>query len=260
MERVCRHLADSSVCPRCGAQDETVCHVLRDCPIAVGVWRELDRGTLFGVSIWMIWKSRNESIFTNSNLTPPQIAQRSLRWNDAVREAFEHDARCFGDRGLRRWEFVVWEPGPMDEITINTDGSYSPALNRATAGGIIRTNDGKGLAAFKMNLGHCSITRAEIRGAITGLELAWEYGFRSVELQLDSQAAISLLSSTTVPEHQQAAEVIHFHNLCRRDWRISIRHVFREANKAADFWLARVMSSLLVPTFFLFQIVILVTS
>ncbi|CAN1789673.1 Putative ribonuclease H protein At1g65750 [Linum perenne] len=86
-----------------------------------------------------------------------------------------------------------------------------------------------------MNLGHCSITRAEIRGAITGLELAWDYGFRNVELQLDSQAAISLLSSSAVPDHQQAAEVIHFQNLCRRDWRISIRHVFREANKAADF-------------------------
>ncbi|CAN1127072.1 Putative ribonuclease H protein At1g65750 [Linum perenne] len=65
-----------------------------------------------------------------------------------------------------------------------------------------------------MNLGQCSITRAEIRGAITGLELAWNYGFRRVELQVDSQAAISLLSSQTVPEHQ---------------------HVFHEANNAANF-------------------------
>ncbi|CAN1143254.1 hypothetical protein LINPERHAP2_LOCUS13513 [Linum perenne] len=41
-----------------------------------------------------------------------------------------------------------------------------------------------------MNLGQCSLTRAEIRGAITGLELAWDYEFRSVEIQIDSQAAI----------------------------------------------------------------------
>ncbi|CAN1789663.1 Putative ribonuclease H protein At1g65750 [Linum perenne] len=258
VERVRRHLVDSSICPRCGARAETVCHVLRDCPIAIGVWRELgfdttrsswrgsvadwfsnvlwgDRGTLFGVALWMIWKSRNESIFTDSNPTPPQIAQRSLRWYEAVSEAFERDARCFGDRGLKHWEFVAWEPGPVDMVIINTDGSYSPGRNRAAAGGIIRNYEGRGLVAFTMNLGHCSITRAEIRGAITGLELAWDYGFRNVELQLDSQAAISLLSSSAVPDHQQAAEVIHFQNLCRRDWRISIRHVFREANKAADF-------------------------
>ncbi|CAN1143255.1 Putative ribonuclease H protein At1g65750 [Linum perenne] len=138
----------------------------------------------------MIWKFRNESIFTNSNLTPPQIAQRSLRWNDAVSEAFERDTRCFGDRGLRRWEFIAWELGPVDGVAINTDGSYSPALNKASAGGIIRTNDGRGLVAFTMNLGQCSLTRAEIRGAITGLELAWDYEFRSVEIQIDSQAAI----------------------------------------------------------------------
>ncbi|CAN1169067.1 hypothetical protein LINPERPRIM_LOCUS19575, partial [Linum perenne] len=43
------------------------------------------------------------------------------------------------------------------------------------------------------------------------------------------------LSSAAIPEHQQAAEVIHFRNLCRRDWRITICHIFREANKAADF-------------------------
>ncbi|CAN1147970.1 Putative ribonuclease H protein At1g65750 [Linum perenne] len=65
-----------------------------------------------------------------------------------------------------------------------------------------------------MNLGMCTITRAEIRGAITGLELAWDYGFRRVELQLDSKVAISLLLSQDEPEHQ---------------------HIFREANKAADF-------------------------
>ncbi|CAN1841756.1 Putative ribonuclease H protein At1g65750 [Linum perenne] len=69
-----------------------------------------------------------------------------------------------------------------------------------------------------MNLGQCSITRAEIRGAITGLELAWDYGFRRVELQIDSQAVVSLLSLPSVPEHQ---------------------HVFREANKVADFLASR---------------------
>ncbi|CAN1827845.1 hypothetical protein LINPERHAP1_LOCUS32058 [Linum perenne] len=47
--------------------------------------------------------------------------------------------------------------------------------------------------------------------------------------------AILLLSSSAIPEHQQAAEVINFQNLCRRDWRVTIRHIFREANEAADF-------------------------
>ncbi|CAN1126370.1 Putative ribonuclease H protein At1g65750 [Linum perenne] len=65
-----------------------------------------------------------------------------------------------------------------------------------------------------MNLGACTINRAEIRGAITGLELAWDNGFRQVELQLDSKVTVSLLLSSEEPEHQR---------------------IFREANKAADF-------------------------
>ncbi|CAN1753236.1 Putative ribonuclease H protein At1g65750 [Linum perenne] len=123
----------------------------------------------------------------------------------------------------------------MEGVTVNTDGSYSLSLNRVSAGGIIRTNDGRSLVAFTANLVQCSITRAEIIGAITGLELAWQYGFRQVELQVDSKSAISLLLSPDPPEHQQAAEVIYFQNLCRRDWRVTTRHVFREANKAVIF-------------------------
>ncbi|CAN1128377.1 hypothetical protein LINPERHAP2_LOCUS4592 [Linum perenne] len=38
----------------------------------------------------------------------------------------------------------------------------------------------RGLVAFTMHLGRCTITRAEIRGAISGLELAWEYGYHLV--------------------------------------------------------------------------------
>ncbi|CAN1167222.1 Putative ribonuclease H protein At1g65750 [Linum perenne] len=85
------------------------------------------------------------------------------------------------------------------------------------------------------NLGCCTITRAEIRGAISGLELAWDYGFQHVEHQLDSQAAIAILLSLEEPQHQYMAEVLYFRELCGRDWRVKTRHVYREANKAADF-------------------------
>ncbi|CAN1301576.1 Putative ribonuclease H protein At1g65750 [Linum perenne] len=65
-----------------------------------------------------------------------------------------------------------------------------------------------------MNLGWCTVTRAELRGAITGLELAWSYGFRKIILQLDSRTAVAILTNS---------------------WKVEIRHVFREANKAANF-------------------------
>ncbi|CAN1815656.1 Putative ribonuclease H protein At1g65750 [Linum perenne] len=64
-----------------------------------------------------------------------------------------------------------------------------------------------------MNLGRCSITRAELRGALYGLQKAWELGFRKVLVFMDSTAAIDIFQT---------------------DWEVQLRHTYREANKAAD--------------------------
>ncbi|CAN1820523.1 Putative ribonuclease H protein At1g65750 [Linum perenne] len=117
----------------------------------------------------------------------------------------------------RRWEQVAWDPGLPDWVTINTDGSVLNRENKAAAGGIIRTHEGRSLVAFTMNLGNCTVTRAELRGAITGMELAWSYGFRKIELQLDSKAAIAILTRREDPVHQYATEVLAFRELYNRN-------------------------------------------
>ncbi|CAN1184226.1 Putative ribonuclease H protein At1g65750 [Linum perenne] len=76
------------------------------------------------------------------------------------------------------------EPGPADWITVNTDGAVNPQSRKAAAGGLIRHEFGHCLKAFTLNLGACSITRAEMRGAIAGLYFAWDLQFRHIELQM----------------------------------------------------------------------------
>ncbi|CAN1164598.1 Putative ribonuclease H protein At1g65750 [Linum perenne] len=85
-----------------------------------------------------------------------------------------------------------------------------------------------------MNLGNCSITRAELRGAIEGLRRAWRAGYMKVLLQLDSKAAISLLTETRDTSHQHGMEVLQFRELCDRDWIIKTKHTYREGNHAVD--------------------------
>ncbi|CAN1334261.1 Putative ribonuclease H protein At1g65750 [Linum perenne] len=89
---------------------------------------------------------------------------------------------------------IVWEPGSGDWMTINTDGSVLSRPDRAAARGIVCNSEGRALATFVTNLGIWLVTRAELRGAILGLELAWSLNFKLVELQLDSRADVSLLS------------------------------------------------------------------
>ncbi|CAI0385762.1 unnamed protein product [Linum tenue] len=72
--------------------------------------------------------------------------------------------------------------------------------------------------AFVCNLGKCSITSAELKGAVTGLRLAWDKGYRRVHLNLDSTTAVGIIMNNAEDDH---------------------RHVYREANFAADFLAAK---------------------
>ncbi|CAN1788134.1 Putative ribonuclease H protein At1g65750 [Linum perenne] len=209
LSRLRRQLSTDASCGLCHCQEESTIHILRECTVAVEVWKQLKdfnlegvdwrldlrtwissylnskHGVLFGMTCWKLWKARNSRIFSG--------------------------------------------------ITFNTDGSVEATRRRAAAGGLLRNTLGRCLMAFTMNLGHCSITRAEIRGAIEGLSRTWDAGFRKVILQLDSKAAIVILTNKDDNSHQRGLEVVQFRELCQRDWLVEIKHTYREGNHAADF-------------------------
>ncbi|CAN1162575.1 Putative ribonuclease H protein At1g65750 [Linum perenne] len=224
-ERVRRHIASDSSCDRCGNPNESATHILRDCDFATDVWRRLGFNTLlqewncdfkswfqrfavndgalrFGITLWYLWKARNEFIFSELRETSEAIARRITAWTDIVSEALYRDARLFPAAALRSFSEIAWTPAEQGWATINTDGSVLRNPTRAAAGGI---------------------------------EMAWALDCRRVELQLDSRAPVALLSRDGIQDHQHTLEVMAFQELCRREWVVSIRHVYREANRAADF-------------------------
>ncbi|CAI0549995.1 unnamed protein product [Linum tenue] len=95
------------------------------------------------------------------------------------------------------------------------------------------------MAAFAMNLRICSITRAELRGAVEGLQLAWDMGYSHVRMELDSRCAIHLIQGEDTSDHQHAAVIDRFHELLRRDWDVTVSHIYREGNKNTDFLASR---------------------
>ncbi|CAN1123860.1 Putative ribonuclease H protein At1g65750 [Linum perenne] len=131
------------------------------------------------------------------------------------------------------WTDISWQPDPDPWMTMNTDGSVDQHHN-ATAGGAIRDASGNCLQAFAMNYGSCSITRAEIRGIVDGLEIAWQAGFRHVAVQTDSKCALQILTNGTDTDHQHAAAILKFQELTKRDWTLKMNHIYREGNALAD--------------------------
>ncbi|CAN1813110.1 Putative ribonuclease H protein At1g65750 [Linum perenne] len=201
-ERHRRHLAEFGSCQVCPGHEESVLHVLRDCPLASATWE------LLAIQVWVA----------------------------LVGDTLERD-RFISHTGppTRTGELIAWEPAPPEWVTLNSDGSVISASGQAAAGGLIRDHQGRCLAAFTLNLGKCSITRAELRGAVSGLQLAWEQGYRKIQLQLDSQCAVQLLQREGLEDHAHAATIMTATELLRRNWEVQILHVYRESNHAADF-------------------------
>ncbi|CAN1800862.1 Putative ribonuclease H protein At1g65750 [Linum perenne] len=190
---------------------------------------------IFGIGCWYLWKARNEWVFSAISQSHVELASRISNWKHIVDLAQSRD-NILGSQPLpRRTVAIEWDPGPKGWVTVNTDGSVVQPSGNTSAGGLIRDHLGHCSLAFSANLGKCSITRAELRGILHGLEFSWSSGHKKVRLQTDSQSAASLILAEDPPLRQHASEVIAIRELLQRNWQVEIHHIFREGNGAVDF-------------------------
>lgn len=123
---------------------------------------------------------------------------------------------------------------------MNTDGASRGNPGLAGGGGIIRDHSCVLQYAFSANFGSCTTFRAEIKALEIGLDLAIRMGVKKIMIQMDNVAAVSAISNDE-PYGRDCVHVIHScRNMIKNnDWEVSIFHVYREGNRAAD-WLANV--------------------
>ncbi|CAN1744017.1 Putative ribonuclease H protein At1g65750 [Linum perenne] len=102
-ERHRRHISDTDSCRLYNNVSESALHIFRDCHFARSVWhallpsgivhdfftgdiqRWISKGLqmenfnlIFGITIWILWKARNEDIFDNRSVTSDQLRLRVL--------------------------------------------------------------------------------------------------------------------------------------------------------------------------------------
>lgn len=94
--------------------------------------------------------------------------------------------------------------------------------------------DGHWICGFSKNLGHASAYVAELWGAWEGLKIAKDKGFRLVELQMDSSVVVNCLNGEKNGSFSGWSLVHQIKLLMQSDWRVRVKHVYREANRCAD--------------------------
>lgn len=194
---------------------------------------------VFTNTIWWLWKWRNSRCFGRVADIPVDQMGFIMSRVGLIRHAFDREELEEGRSKRRRVEiFVRWLHPDDGWVRLNTDGAAKGNPGAAGAGGIIRGHSGELFEMFAANCGYCSSTRAELLAVVRGLVVAWNGGHRRIQLTVDSEVVVRAL----VDEVSPTSPFYHIIKKCkelvsRAEWRVSIQHCYREANRAAD-WLA----------------------
>ncbi|CAA7051324.1 unnamed protein product [Microthlaspi erraticum] len=126
---------------------------------------------------------------------------------------------------------------------MNTDGASRGNPGLASAGGVLRDENGMWICGFALKLGICSAPLAELWGIYYGLWTAWERRVPRVVVEVDSELVAGFFNTGISDAHPLSFLVRLCYGFISRDWLVRVTHVYREANRVAD-WLANYAFSL----------------
>lgn len=213
VERHRRTMAASKECPRCGLSDEILLHRFRDCPPSLAIWKHFkvrnqrnffrnhDWGnwlrtkliakqinndeqfwsTLFGVTLDLLWRNRNEFVFHRKIHNPHVSVMRIKNQVDWILSFMISKSpllpQMFDGSDISKG---VWSTPPQGYFKLNCDGSVRNHGRSAGCGGIHRADHGSFVFAFFHRLQECSTLEAELQGIFHGFNIAWGKGFRKI--------------------------------------------------------------------------------
>lgn len=171
VERYRRHLSSTDMCQVCKSGAETILHILRDCPAMAGIWAritplrrrstfftqsllewlfsnlgdevvmfESNWSTVFSIAIWWGWKWRCDNVFGNSR----KCRDRIKFIKDAAKDITAAHEKCkvSSSHGPRVERMIGWTAPLHGWIKLNTDGASHGNPGQATAGGVLRDENG----------------------------------------------------------------------------------------------------------------------
>ncbi|GAU25827.1 hypothetical protein TSUD_30910 [Trifolium subterraneum] len=225
-----RKMSHSATCTRCGLQDESFLHCIRDCEFARSLWNHIgfnnmdffsnmdvydwlklgatgSQTTTFSTGVWWSWRHRNLMCLNNEN------------WS------------------LSRLSFNI---GTMVETFRS---SFSPASNetrlspdRYGFGGIIRNTFGHYIAGFSDFIqGSSDILLVELYAIYKGILLAKDKSIDELVCYYDSLNCVNLIKGPHVKYRIHAVLIQDMKELLSQT-NVSLHHTLREENQCADFF------------------------
>lgn len=248
-----RNISPSPLCSRCGLEDETFLHCVRDCNFSNIIWhhvgfhnvnffanldvtdwlKEWSMGShsfLFAATIWWAWHHRNLMCLSNENWPLCRLSDNIHIMVDSFMFCFATCPRTVSDD-----IFIKWINGNHSGVILKVDGSSLSTPLRAGFGSVIRNDAGFYLSGFSGYISDSSnILYAELYAIYHGLILARNLNIEDLVCYNDSLHCINLLKGPILNFHVYAVLIQDVKDLMEQN-NVSVYHTLREGNQCADF-------------------------
>ncbi|CAH9053737.1 unnamed protein product [Cuscuta epithymum] len=261
-ERGKRHITEDTSCNLCNNEEETVLHILRDCPFAMAVWRKSGLGlprigdmsptslewvhshckaagdtsgrtphaSRFAYTAWLVWKSRNSWIFEGKK---PDV-DRIVRKAHLLAEEYTNITILNSIKQQKEAKIVKWIPPESGFFKLNCDGSSRGRRKGAGAGGLIRNHKGEWVSGFILNIGKTECFKSELWALRQGLLLACDLDINKVIVEVDSESMLKVVKKKNSLTNRIGVLVRDCQKLLADERFIKFQHTFREGNNCAD--------------------------
>ena len=120
-------------------------------------------------------------------------------------------------------------------MTLNTDGSATGSDGLAEGGGLIRDGNGTWLIGFARKIETATSFLAKLWALRDGLRLCLQIQAQAVYIELDAKAVVDALHSQSCTNTVIYSIMEDCRHLVTQIPQTRVKHVYREANRCADF-------------------------
>ena len=250
-------IADSTMCPRCNTQPETILHILRDFTQAVwkkvipntkwdwfmnlpthtwlrqivndtnriGVGLSIDWTLLFLALIWFIWKGRDAVIFEHHAFVPSTILRQAYTYVLDLQISVQQMSSYVVDPINGQWS----KP-PPGYLKLNVYGGFLDS--QGSFGGLLRNEDGVWQWGFAGRFDASSALQAELKALQVGLQALLDRNLTRVIIESDSSHAINLIHGHPDDDHPCLPEILSCKSSQCTLWSSPLMYISRVCNKS----------------------------
>ena len=146
---------------------------------------------LFSFAIWMIWKGRNQTVFSGK--------AQNLKLSTEIENLYTEFMYCASSPRCPVPRVVVachWEKPPEGWIKLNTDGCAAGSMGLAGCGGVVRDSYGEWISRFSRHIGITNSFVVELWGLRDGLLLCSNLNIPFLIVELDAKSIVEIFCNT----------------------------------------------------------------